>query len=153
MPQKEGVIRLQFTADEKAGTIEGKLLPKLKRNKPQNIKPYLNAMLSSVNLGLTAILADLPVMRPASEVEVSAKVYIFKEGDKDNALYQTRKSIHDAIARVFEDTLNNLFPDVRFIASTVQYQQDTVLEMSEEEVKDHKRFIEALAEEVKTTEE
>ena len=149
VPNKEGVIRLQFTADKNAGTIEGKILPKIKRGKTGDIKPYLSAMLSSVKLGLTAILADLPVLRPASEAEISANAYIFKNPEQDNQLYKTRKAIHDAIGTVFNDVLQELFPDVRFITTSIEAQQYTVTEMSEEEAADHKRFLEDLAEEVR----
>ena len=149
MPNKEGVIRLQFTADKNAGTIEGKILPKIKRGQSEDIKPYLSAMLSSVKLGLTAILADLPVLRPASEAELSAKTYIFKNPEQDNELYKTRKAIHDAIATVFNESLQDLFPDVRFITSSTEAQQYSVTEMTEEEAADHKRFLEDLAEEVR----
>jgi hypothetical protein len=149
VPNKEGVIRLQFTADKNAGTIEGKILPKIKRGQSEDIKPYLSAMLSSVKLGLTAILADLPVLRPASEAELSAKTYIFKNPEQDNELYKTRKAIHDAIATVFNESLQDLFPDVRFITSSTEAQQYSVTEMTEEEAADHKRFLEDLAEEVR----
>ena len=149
VPNKEGVIRLQFTADAKAGTIEGKLLPRLKRGDAQDIKPYLSAMLSAIKLGLTAILADLPVLRPASEAEVSAKTYIFKDPEKDNELYKTRKAVHDAIAGVFNDTLKDLFPDVQYIANAVEAQQYEVMDMTEQQAKEHKKFLEDLAEEVR----
>jgi len=149
VPNKEGVIRLQFTADKNAGTIEGKILPKIKRGGEQDIRPYLSAVLSSINLGLTAVLADLPLLRPATEAELSAKTYIFKDAEKDNALYKTRKAIHDAIAGVFNDTLKNLFPDVQFIIASEEHQQYAITEMTPEEAEDHKRFIKDLAEEVR----
>lgn len=149
VPNKEGVIRLQFTADKTAGTIEGKILPKIKRGVPQDIKPYLSSMLSSVKLGLTAILADLPVLRPASEPELSAKTYIFKNPEQDNELYKSRKAIHDAIGTVFNEVLQELFPDVRFISSSIEAQQYAVTEMTAKEAADHKRFLEDLAEEVR----
>jgi hypothetical protein len=148
VPNKTDVIRINYVADAVQGTIEGKILPKIKRGKDQDIKPYLSAVLSSINLGLTAVLADVPVLRPASEAEVSAKVYIFKD-EKDNELYKVRKAIHDTVARVFDETLKNLFPDIRFIHESIQHQQYTVTEMTPEEAADHKRFIEDLAKEVR----
>lgn len=149
MPNKEGVIRLQFTADKTAGTIEGKILPKIKRGTPQDIKPYLSAMLSSVKLGLTAILADLPLLRPATEAELSANTYVFKNPEQDNDLYKTRKAVHDTIGTVFNEILQDLFPDVRFINTSIEAQQYSVTEMTPEEAAEHKRFLEDLAEEVR----
>lgn len=148
MANKTDVIRISYVADAEKGTIEGKILPRIKRGKDQDIKPYLSAVLSSINLGLTAVLADIPVLRPASEAEVSAKVYIFKD-EKDNELFKVRKAIHDTVAKVFEDLLKNLFPDIRFIQESIQHQQYTVTEMTSKEVEEHKRFIEDIAKEVR----
>jgi hypothetical protein len=67
-------------------------------------------------------------------------------------LYKTRKSLHDTIAKVFNDTLTELFPDVQFIADAIAHQQTTVMEMTSEEAADHKRFIEDLSKEVKEEE-
>jgi hypothetical protein len=151
VPNKTDVIRISYVADATKGTIESKILPRIKRGKSEDIRPYLSAVLSSINLGLTAVLADIPVLRPATEAEVSAKVYIFKE-EKDNALYQSRKAIHDAVAKVFDDTLKNLFPDIRFIHEAIEHQQYAVTEMTEQEAEEHKRFIEDLAKEVREDE-
>lgn len=152
MPNKTDVIRISFVADAVKGTIESKILPRIKRGTQEDIRPYLTAVLSSINLGLTAVLADVPVLRPATEAEVSAKVYIFKD-EKDNDLYKARKTIHDTIAKVFDDTLKNLFPDIRFIHEATEHQQYTVTEMTAEEAAEHKRFIEDLAEEVRESHE
>ena len=152
MPKNDKAIKFSFVADPVAGTIEGKILPKLKRGVATDIKPYLSTILSSIRLGLVAVLADLPVMRPATKNENDAKVYIFKEGDKDNALYKTRKAIHDTIANIFNETLKELFPDVQFIAEAITHQQNIIMEMNAEEAADHKRFIEDLAKEVKEEE-
>jgi hypothetical protein len=152
VPKNDKAIKFSFVADPVAGTIEGKILPKLKRGVATDIKPYLSTILSSIRLGLVAVLADLPVMRPATKNENDAKVYIFKEGDKDNALYKTRKAIHDTIANIFNETLKELFPDVQFIAEAITHQQNIIMEMNAEEAADHKRFIEDLAKEVKEEE-
>ncbi len=152
MPKNDKVIKFSFVANPITGTIEGKILPKLKPGVVTDIKPYLSTILTGVRLGLVAVLADLPVMRPASSSEVEAKAYIFKDGDKDNALYKTRKSLHDTIAKVFNDMLTELFPDVQFIADAIVHQQNTVMEMNAEEAADHKRFIEDLAKEIKEEE-
>jgi hypothetical protein len=117
-----------------------------------DIKPYLNVMLSATKMGLTAILADLPVLRPATKPEVETKVYIFKDEKNDNALYQTRKAIYTAIADVFKTTLKDLFPDVEFIIQAVAHQQDIVTQMSVEDAADHKRLIEDIAKEVREEE-
>ena len=84
MPKKTDVIKISFTADMTKGEIEARILPKQKRGVMTDIKPYLNVMLSAVKMGLTAILADLPVLRPATEPEVQSKVYIFKDEKNDN---------------------------------------------------------------------
>jgi hypothetical protein len=149
VPKNPSAIKFSFVADPVAGTIEGRIVPKLKRGKLTDIKPYLSTILSSIRLGLVAVLKDLPVMRPATKTEVEAKAYIFKDGDKDNALYQSRKAIHDTIAKVFNDTLKELFPDIEFISDSIIHQQNIITEMTPEEAADHKRFIEDLAKEVK----
>ena len=152
MPSNKDVIRITYVADATKGTIEGKILPRIKRVTSEDIRPYLSAVLSSTMLGLNAVLADVPVLRPASEAEVSAKIYIFK-GEKDSELYKVRKAIHDTISKVFNDTLKELFPDVQFIHEATEHQQYTVSEMTPEEAADHKRFIEDLAKEVRETNE
>jgi len=152
MPKKTDVIKISFTADMTKGEIEARIVPKQKRGVMTDIKPYLNVMLSAVKMGLTAILADLPVLRPATEPEAQAKVYIFKDEKNDNALYQTRKAIYQVVADVFKNTLKDLFPDVEFIMETVAHQQDLVTEMSIEDAADHKRLIEDIAKEVREEE-
>jgi hypothetical protein len=131
------------------GELEARIVPKQKRGVMTDIKPYLNVMLSSVKVGLTAILADLPVLRPASKNEVEAKAYIFKDEKNDNALYVTRKAIYQAVADVFNSTLKDLFPDVEFINQALIHQQLLITEMKPEEAEEHKRFIKDLAEEVR----
>jgi hypothetical protein len=152
MPKKTDVIKISFAADMTKGEIEARIVPKQKRGVMTDIKPYLNVMLSSVKMGLTAILADLPVLRPATKPEIETKVYIFKDEKNDNALYQTRKAIYTAIADVFKNTLKDLFPDVEFIIQAVAHQQDIVTEMSVEDAADHKRLIEDIAKEVREEE-
>jgi hypothetical protein len=131
------------------GELEARIVPKQKRGVMTDIKPYLNVMLSSVKVGLTAILADLPVLRPASKNEVEAKAYIFKDEKNDNALYVTRKAIYQAVADVFNSTLKDLFPDVEFINQAITHQQLLITEMKPQEAEEHKRFIKDLAEEVR----
>ena len=152
MPKKTDAIKITFTADMTKGELEARIVPKQKRGVMTDIKPYLNVMLSSVKVGLTAILADLPVLRPASKTEIEAKVYIFKDEKNDNALYVTRKAIYQAVADVFNTTLKDLFPDVEFIAEAIKHQQTAVTEMKPEEVVDHKRLIEDIAREVREEE-
>lgn len=152
MPKKTDAIKITFTADMIKGELEARIVPKQKRGVMTDIKPYLNVMLSSVKVGLTAILADLPVLRPASKTEIEAKVYIFKDEKNDNALYVTRKAIYQAVADVFNTTLKDLFPDVEFIAEAIKHQQTTVTEMKPEEVLDQKRLIEDIAREVREEE-
>jgi hypothetical protein len=152
MPKKTDVIKLTFAADMIKGEIEARIVPKQKRGVMTDIKPYLNVMLSSVKMGLTAILADLPVLRPATKAEIEAKAYIFKDEKNDNALYITRKAIYQAIAEVFNNTLKDLFPDIEFISEAIKHQQALVTEMKPDEAADHKRFIEDLAKEVKEEE-
>jgi hypothetical protein len=152
MPKKTNVIKISFAADMTKGEIEARIVPKQKRGVMTDIKPYLNVMLSATKMGLTAILADLPVLRPATKPEVETKVYIFKDEKNDNALYQTRKAIYTAIADVFKTTLKDLFPDVEFIIQAVAHQQDIVTEMSVEDAAEHKRLIEDIAKEVREEE-
>ena len=149
MPKKTDVIKISFAADMTKGEIEARIVPKQKRGVMTDIKPYLNVMLSAVKMGLTAILADIPVLRPATEPEVQSKVYIFKDEKNDNVLYQTRRAIYQVIADVFKTTLKDLFPDVEFIIEAIAHQQDIVTEMSVEEAADHKRLIEDIAKEVR----
>jgi hypothetical protein len=149
MPKKTDAIKISFTADMIKGELEARIVPKQKRGVMTDIKPYLNVMLSSVKVGLTAILADLPVLRPASKNEVEAKAYIFKDEKNDNALYVTRKAIYQAVADVFNSTLKDLFPDVEFINQAITHQQLLITEMKPEEAEEHKRFIKDLAEEVR----
>jgi hypothetical protein len=148
VPSNKDVIRISYVADATKGTIEGKILPRIKRGTTEDIRPYLSAVLSSIMLGLNAVLADVPVLRPATEAEISAKVYIFKK-EKDTELFKVRKALHDTISKVFNDTLKELFPDVQFIYESTQHQQYLVADMTTEEAADHKRFIEDIAKEVR----
>lgn len=86
----------------------------------------LNNALNNMPQALATMLANVPVLRPASAIEQEHKIYVFNEGDHgevENKLYKYRKDLYDTIAAVFSQMLSTVFPDIEYIEGCKQYQQ------------------------------
>ena len=101
----------------------------------------INTVLAGAMLSLQVLFGALPVLRPATEEEVNAKVYVLKDMKADAALLSMRKEIYNGLAETFKNVLHELFPDVEYINDTQLYQQEQSMTRTPEE---HDAFIKEL---------
>lgn len=136
-------------ADKDLGQVKVKTSPQVPKTNLDELQYLLNVLITGTDAGLKEMLGGLPVLRPASEVEREANVYVFKDEERDNALYKQRKALHDSIANVFNNTLKTLFPDIEYINSVQNHQQELVFDMSAEEAEEHQAEIQKIVEQVR----
>lgn len=115
----------------------------------QELSELINLTLAGTQRSLEILMGNLDVLRPATDVEREHHVYIFKDTERDQALYKKRKEIYETFASVFNDTLQMLFPDVLYIDGTLKYQQELCFDKTSEEVEEYKQVVEKIAKAVK----
>lgn len=147
------LFKVSFSANVDKGLIKVSYFPKLEDSKPQERDHYINALLSGVDMAMSTLFADLPVLRPATEEERAAEVYIFKDEEKDNGLYKARKAIYTAVANTFTGILSRLFPDVEYIDQCVQHQQEFAFDASPNAMEDHLETLSILTQKIREEKE
>jgi hypothetical protein len=130
--------------------IEVSLEPDIRNSVQKDGELLLQTALAGTHIMFIKLLGDLPILRPASEDERELNVYIFKDQEKDNALFKQRKQLYDIIGSVFDRVLNDLFPDIDYIELSRKEQQQLTFDMSESELEMHQQEIAALAEKVRS---
>ena len=150
MPENKN-FKITIVSNAEKKQIDVKFSPRLVHSIHEEIQQHLNTLLTGTEVGINALLQHIETLRPATEAEVNAKVYVFKT-DEDYKLYTSRKVLRDGLADIFQTMLRNLFPDVDYIAGSIEYQQELVTRMTPEEASDYKKEVEAIAEKVKQKE-
>ena len=104
---------------------------------------HVNSALNTMPNALMNIFANVPLLRPASEREREAHIYVFNEGEQgevENRLYKYRKHLYDATGAVFSQLLTTAFPDIEYIEGCKAYQQDYC--MNVEAAEEYKKTVE-----------
>lgn len=127
------VHKITYTVNTREQALQVEFFPK--KNLDRNV--LLNGVLSGLQLSMEKLLHDAPVLRPVTPEERDLHMYVFKDQNRDNALYKERKALHDSIAVIFENTLHDIFPDVVYIDSTRMYQQELAFDKTQEEVDEY----------------
>lgn len=146
------VFKITMQANTAKETIGLKFTPPCGTSRDVS-KTLLQVLMSGSRIALHSILADLPVLRPATDKERDAKVYVFKDVEKDTQLFKLRKQLYLELAQDFEKMLNDVFPDVQYIMAANTYQQDVTTEMSREEAEAHLKSVQEVAEYVRNVKE
>lgn len=110
-------------------------------------------LLSGVPNALMEILVNIPILRPASEMERNNHVYIFNEGEEgeaENKIYKFRKDCYDSLAALFSSILSTAFPDIEYINACSTYQQEYIADHDQEEVEAYKKDIQDVTTYVRT---
>lgn len=126
--------------------VDVKLTPK--NFKKKDVPGLLTTLLGGVHVGLQALFAEVPIMRPATEIEKDNQVYIFAK-EKDNDLYKGRANLYKVVSEDLNATLDLVFPDIRYIDDTIKHQQELVFNMSAEEAEEHRLHVAKVSEYVK----
>jgi|LGVE01.1.fsa_nt_gb hypothetical protein len=125
--------KINISADVDANTVKVSYIPSIKLVTLQDHQVFVNLTLAGMDMGLKELLGALPVLRPASAQEIEKSVYVFKDQIKDNKLYKERKQMYDTVANIIQNTLKVLFPDVEYIDTCTQNQQELIFDMTREE--------------------
>lgn len=101
-----------------------------------NVGAHLSNILDSFPAALLNILGTFYMMRPPTEQERQANIYVFQEGDegvKENNVYKNRKALYDRITALFSTILSMGFPDVEYIERCSKFQEQQSLDCTDEE--------------------
>ena len=144
--------RVNFKINANKGEIKVDFSPSVKRAKLQDHQILVNGTLAGANIALRMLLGGLPILRPATEMETEAKIYVFKDVKVDNEVFNQRKTLYDKLVASFEETLGALFPDIEYVNSCSAYQQEIVFEMTEEEAQNHHLDVAEIVQKVRALE-
>lgn len=149
MNKKAKVRRIVISVFEEENRVSVSFVPRLSSKQQDNVSKHLNTLVNGFSLGLQTLLRDEPMLRPATPEEVEAKVYVFKDIEKDNKLYDARKYLFNQFTDVLSSILAELFPDVLYINRSIEYQQNLVTEMTPEEAIAHQETIQKIVDQLK----
>lgn len=147
--EKPKTYRIVYTTNVDKGRIKVKFTPDMKTGTLQDLQVHVNSILSGTHIALVSLLNGLAMMRPATDEERDAQVYIFKNEEQDNQLYKSRLQLHDTLANTFDGILKTIFPDVQYIEQVRKHQQEIIFEMTEEEAQEHQTMLANLAEKIR----
>lgn len=115
---------------------------------PENAKDHMQTLLDTFPQVLMDIVSNLyPMLRPVTEEERAAHVYVFLEGEQgehENKIYRAKKYCYDILTQLFSSTLTALFPDIEYIIQCANYQQDFVFTHTDEEYEEYKKEVDAV---------
>lgn len=113
---------------------------------PQNAKEHMQVFLDTFPQLLMDLVSNLyPMLRPVTEEEKDAHIYVFLDGERgeqENQIYRAKKHCYDILTQLFSSTLTALFPDVEYIIQCANYQQEYMFTHSEEECDAYQRDVE-----------
>lgn len=144
--------KITITTDAGEGKTKVNFAPQLRPNDLDNVQVYLNTILTGTYMSFKNVLGVLPPLRPASELEQEHGVYIFKDQEKDNELFNERTRLFDTISDTFNKMLRESFPDIVYIRESIQAEQNSVAEMDGAEFAERKATVAMVAEAVRSTE-
>lgn len=115
---------------------------------PQNAKEHMQVFLDTFPQLLIDLVSNLyPMLRPVTEEERDAHIYVFLDGEKgeqENQIYRAKKHCYDVLTQLFSSTLTALFPDVEYIIQCANYQQEYMFSHTEEECDEYQKDVESI---------
>lgn len=153
MAQKDR-ISIKITADMVEGVMRLSYLPKHPApGDMQATDEFLRVLLGGFKQALSTLLLNVPVLRPASDLEKEHHVYVYKDGVHDNNLAKVRTQLYRNIQSIINDVLKTYFSDIVYIEEVTEYQQNKVFDMSDKDLEDHRIEIEEITRQVKEMED
>lgn len=114
----------------------------------QTATKHMQVFLDTFPQMLVDLVSNLyPMLRPVTEEERNAHVYVFldgEQGEQENQIYRAKKHCYDILTQLFSSTLTALFPDVEYIIQCANYQQDFVFTHTDEEYEEYKKEVDAV---------
>lgn len=108
-----------------------------------DVLTHIGLIMSSVPVTLLRLSLMLPILREATDEELSVGTYIFAD-ESDSHLYKVRKQLYDSLKSVFIDALDQAFVDVLYVDSCKRQYEELAFDKSEEELEEYKKDIEAV---------
>ena len=131
--------------------------PAIKFNPPltqENAKYAMQVFLDTIPQLIMDLVSNLyPMLRPATEAERDAHIYVFMDGEHgetENQIFRAKKHCYDILTQLFSTTLTALFPDVEYINSCAEYQQNYTSDHTELEVQEYLEEVRTLTETIRT---
>jgi hypothetical protein len=145
--------KVSFVVNPETKKIKIVFKPELDHKNAQDIQIFLNTVYTGTYMSFKTLLSSMPILRPASEREREAKVYIFKDPVRDNKLYKERKEMYDSFANGFSTLLREMFPDIEYIENSRIEEQHKTFDMNDDEAEERRIEIEGVAEYVRSLNE
>lgn len=136
--------RISITVDETTNKVKLSFTPNLQADNRVIMGKHVNGLVNGFAIGLQILLGNETMLRPATKEEVDAHLYVFKDVEKDNALYNARKKLFHELADVMNGVLAGLFPDVKYIEESIEHQQQLVTELTPKEAKAHQEEVQKI---------
>ena len=153
MSQKQNYTnKVTIYYSPESNEVEVKFLPRVKTPDVAVTISQLNTLLAGVSVGLATLMATLPILRPATQEEIDAKIYIFEDSAKDSALFEQRKNLFYALEDTFSSVLASSFPDVVYIENCRKFNQEQMLDATPEAAEARRLEVERLAKSIRKEE-
>lgn len=121
---------------------------KIEKAEDNNRDAYMQMLLGGFHIGLLQIFADLPALRPATELETDNDVYVFVN-EIDNEIFKIRRVIYNMLKDYFDNTLSLIFPDIEYILNTQKIQQELAFDLDSGAMEAHLEKIKNITAQVK----
>lgn len=142
--------RIVITVNEDTNKVKVSFTPNLKEGNREVMGKHVNGLINGFAIGLQILLGNEAMLRPATKEEIDAHLYIFKDVQVDNALYSARKKLFHELADVMNGILSSMFPDVKYIEESIEYQQHLVTEQTPEEAEAHQEEVQKVVDLIKS---
>lgn len=142
--------RIVITVNEDTNKVKVSFTPNLQEGNREVMGKHVNGLINGFAIGLQILLGNEQMLRPAVKEEVDAHLYVFKDVEKDNALYNARKQLYHELADIMNGILTGLFPDVKYIEESIEYQQHLTTEQTPEEAKAHQEEVQKVVDLIKS---
>lgn len=147
--KRKRVRTVTISVDTAQKQVQVSFTPKPNPGSGEDLNAYLNGLSAGMRVAFAALLQNVPMLRPATQEEMDAHIYVFKNEGPDNQQYNLRKKLYNSIAAEFAATLREAFPDVEYIDTSLQYQQELALDMSSEDAENHRLKIAEVVENIR----
>lgn len=144
--------KVNISYSPETNEVQVKFLPHVENPDVAVTVAQLNTMLAGISVGLTTLMARLPILRPATKEEVDAKIYIFADAARDSALFEQRKNLFYALEDTFSSILTTSFPDVVYVENCRKFNQEQMLDATPEAAEARRLEVERLAKSVRKEE-
>jgi len=110
---------------------------------------FINLFLAAYEATLPMLFQTLNVLPEPTTEEHENHVYVFRNEYLDTKLFKARLGLYQEMQQRMTTLLHTLFPDVEYIESCRQYQQEYVTELNSEQAGEYQKHIAAIAERVR----